>query len=106
MTLNSSWLQEADGGVILRLIIQPRASKTQVVGLHGEPPRLKLRIAAPPVDGEANEEVLSFLKKALKATNSDLELVRGHTSKLKDVLCRGISAETARLKLLPVARRE
>ena len=64
-SVSDGWIMEKDNGVVLRLQIQPRASRTEVAGLHGEPPRLKVRVAAPPVDGEANEELVSFLAKAL-----------------------------------------
>ena len=47
------WFEVCPTGVILRIKVQPRASKTQIAGLHGDPPRLKIRLAAPPVDGES-----------------------------------------------------
>lgn len=84
-----SWFQETPEGVVLRVAAQPRASRSEISGLHGEPPRLKIRIAAPPVDGEANEELLRFLKKFLRLPGVSFELLRGGTSKTKDVLCRG-----------------
>jgi uncharacterized protein (TIGR00251 family) len=87
-------------GVLLRIWAQPKASRTQVTGLHGEPPRLRIQIAAPPVDGAANEELLRFLKKALGIPASRIELIRGATSKHKDVLCRGLSAAEAQAVLV------
>ncbi|HEX4924790.1 MAG TPA: DUF167 family protein [Bdellovibrionales bacterium] len=86
-----NWLTATGRGVLLRLQIQPQASKSEVVGPHGD--RLKLRIAAPPVDGKANEEVLRFVKELLGVSNRDLELVRGQTSRAKDVLCTSLTAE-------------
>ena len=99
-----AWLEETTDGVLLRLYVQPRASKTEVVGVHGTPPeeRLKIRIAAPPVDGEANEEVLRFLKKTLGLPSSALALVRGDSSRTKDVVCRGVSSSSV-AKALGVA---
>ena len=95
-----SWVQESKGGIVLRLQIQPKASKTEVTGLYGEPPRLKIRVAAPPVEGEANEELLRFLKKALKVTMAQLEILRGDSSKQKDVFCAGITVADAQRALL------
>lgn len=86
-----SWYSETPQGVILHLIIQPKASRSGVVGLHGDPPRLKVRVAAPPVDGEANEELLRFLKKTLRKAGARYELLRGQSSKSKDILCVGVS---------------
>ncbi|HTL12332.1 MAG TPA: DUF167 family protein [Bdellovibrionota bacterium] len=86
------YLSPTAEGVILRLHIQPKASRTEIVGVHGTgaDARLKVRIAAPPVDGAANEELVRFLKKALGASGA--ELVRGHSSRSKDLLIRGLSA--------------
>ena len=96
MAAESSWLVKLNDGILLRIQVQPRASRTEIVGLHGEPPRLKIRLAAPPVDGEANEELLRFLKKALGVPSQNLEIVRGHTSKMKDVVCQGVSEDVLR----------
>jgi hypothetical protein len=83
-------------GTLIRLLIQPKASKSEFAGLHpgatGEPPRLKVRVAAPPVDGAANEELLRFLKKAIRITGARFVLERGETSRHKDVFCEGVFA--------------
>ncbi|MEQ1875350.1 MAG: DUF167 domain-containing protein [Bdellovibrionia bacterium] len=79
---------------MLRLQIQPQAKKSEVAGEYGE--RLKIRIAAPPVDGKANEELLSFLKKKLRVRSGDLSLVRGDTSRSKDVLCTALTEDEIR----------
>src|SRR4051794_3996422 len=86
-------LTETDDGVILHIQAQPKASRTEVVGLHGDPPRLKIRLASPPVDGEANDELIRFLKKKLGIPATRITLVRGASSKMKDVLVRGVTAK-------------
>ncbi|MGK5089739.1 DUF167 family protein [Bdellovibrionota bacterium FG-2] len=88
-----NWYRETPEGIVLLLYIQPRASRTEVVGLHGEPPRLKIRIAAPPVEGEANDEVVRFLKKTLKIPSSQIIILRGDTGRNKEVLCKGMKTE-------------
>jgi uncharacterized protein len=87
-----AWIRIQTDGVILNLVIQPKSSRTETVGPHGEPPRLKVRVAAPPVDGEANAELLRFLKKALRVTSTQLRIVRGESSRQKDILCSGVDA--------------
>ena len=84
-----SWLEPTEDGVLIRIHAQPKASRSEVVCPHGD--RMKIRIAAPPVDGEANEELVRFLKKMLKISASQLTLVRGQSSKMKDVLCAGLT---------------
>src|SRR5689334_12133440 len=90
------WLNETSDGVILKLIVVPRASRTEVVGLHGV--RLKVRLAAPPHDNLANEELLLFLHKILRVPQAYLQLVRGHTAKTKDVIVRNLAASEIRLR--------
>jgi len=88
-----SWCEATGDGILVRVKVQPRAKRSQVVGLHGEPPRLKIRLAAPPVDGKANEELLQFFKKALNIPLAQLKITRGQASQFKDVLCAGVSLE-------------
>ena len=58
--MSADWLREApDGSVTLALYVQPGAKKTEFVGLHGE--AMKVRLAAPPVDGKANRALCAFL---------------------------------------------
>ena len=89
-----SWLHTDSGGVILTLHIQPGAKKTEVVGLHGE--ALKIRLAAPPVDGKANAALLAFVAERLGVRKSDVELVSGETSRAKRVRVCGVDAVKVR----------
>jgi uncharacterized protein (TIGR00251 family) len=83
--------------VLLRLVIQPRASRSEVKGAHGD--RLKIRVAAPPVDGEANAELIHFLKKTLGIAANRISILRGTSSREKDVFCSGISESEVHDKL-------
>ena len=71
----------------LELHVQPGASKTSVAGLHGD--RLKLRLAARPVDGEANRALVRFLADVLAVTQRDVEILRGTSGRSKTVQVRG-----------------
>ena len=78
---------DADG-VTLTIRVTPKASKTAVtgvVGLEGEATALGLRIAAPPVDGAANDEVVRFVAKQLRVGRSTVTLIAGQTSRVKRV---------------------
>ena len=90
---NYDWCKDTPHGLLLHIKAQPKASKSQIAGLHGNPPRLKIRIAALPVDGKANKELLNFLCRILEIPISNLKLIRGESCSNKDVLCLGISLE-------------
>jgi len=96
------WLREAEGGVELDLLVQPRASRTAVVGEHGG--RLKLALAAPPVDGEANEALVRFLAEALAVRRGAVRLVRGAAGRRKTAAVAGRSAAEVRAALRPATR--
>ncbi len=77
---------ETSGGrvtIVLALHVQPGATRTEVAGRHGE--AIKVRLAAPPVDGKANAELLRFLADAFGAPLRDVMLVRGAASRQKVV---------------------
>lgn len=81
-----SYIKSSDSKTILKVYVQPGASKNEFVGLYGDPARLKIKIKAQPQDGEANAEVINFLAKTLGISKSKIEITRGHTSRQKDVL--------------------
>jgi uncharacterized protein (TIGR00251 family) len=94
-----SWARDEAGGAVLELVVQPRASRTRVVGaLDG---RLKVRLAAPPVDGEANTALVSFLADALGVRKADVAILRGETGRRKTVRVQGVSAADASARLVP-----
>jgi hypothetical protein len=88
----SDWLRvAADGRITLTLHIQPGAKKTEFAGLHGD--ALKIRLAAPPVDGKANEALLRFLADALSLPKSAVSLKSGQTSRRKVLEIQGATQE-------------
>lgn len=93
------WVAPYQNGVLLRLYVQPSSRKNQVIGPHGEEGRLKIKITAPPTDHQANEALLALLKTLLKVKTSDLTILRGHTSRMKDVYCSLISVTDATHRL-------
>lgn len=73
---------------ILQLHVQPRAKRTEVAGWHGD--AIKIRVAAPPADGAANEALLQFLAKRLGVGRGALSLTAGATSRRKRVSVTGL----------------
>jgi len=88
MALPPYILAHGDGATIL-LQVQPRASRSEVVGEHGG--RLRLRIASPPVDGKANTEVCRFIATTLGLGRSAVTLLRGESSRQKQVAIQGLT---------------
>jgi hypothetical protein len=93
------WLRQQGGAVTLELLIQPRASRTRVVGEHDG--RLKVQLAAPPVDGEANAALIEFLASALGVRKSEVEVLRGETGRRKTVRIAGVTAAAVVAALEP-----
>ncbi len=85
------WLRQTAAGVGLTLHIQPGAKKTEFAGEHGD--ALKIRLAAPPVDGKANAALLAYLADLLGVPKSAVNLKSGQTSRRKVVEVRGVLAE-------------
>jgi len=88
-----AWLREVAGGLELDLVVQPRASRTRVLGEHGG--RLKVAVAAPPVDGEANRALVTFLAGALGVARAEVALLRGESGRRKTLRVTGVAAAAA-----------
>jgi uncharacterized protein (TIGR00251 family) len=69
--------------VTFSVYVQPRASKNEIVGQHGD--AIKVRLTAPPVDGAANEALIAFLAKEARVSKSAVRIVSGETSRRKVV---------------------
>lgn len=79
-----------DGILSFQVRVVPRASRSEIVGEHDG--ALRVRIAAPPVDGAANEELVRLLSRALGLSRSAIEISAGHSARLKTVRVAGGSA--------------
>jgi uncharacterized protein (TIGR00251 family) len=90
----SMYVSESTSGVIIKVQVQTRASRDEVVGPHGD--LLKVRITAAPVAGAANKHLLKFLAKQLKIPQSNLSLKSGGTSKNKSIFIQGITGAEVR----------
>ncbi len=81
----------ADKKTTLTLQVQPNAKRNEVLGFAEG--ILRLKIAAPPVEGKANKELISFLSKTLGINKSSITIDRGHTSKVKIVTILGLDRD-------------
>jgi uncharacterized protein (TIGR00251 family) len=87
------------GGVVIAVQVQPRASRTEYVGRHGD--AIKIRLAAPPVEGEANEELVRFLARALGVRRDAITIESGATGRRKRVRVVGVTGDSVRSALVP-----
>ncbi len=83
------WVHPGAGGVALQLHVQPGAKRTEIVGVHGD--ALKIRLAAPPVDGRANAALLDYLARRLGVAGQNLRLTSGESSRRKRIVVAGIA---------------
>ncbi|BEV72419.1 MULTISPECIES: DUF167 domain-containing protein [unclassified Paludibacterium] len=95
-----SWLKPTENGFNLTLHVQPGAKKTEVSGEHGE--ALKIRLAAPPVDGKANAALLRWLSDRFDLPQRAVELLSGDKSRHKIVAIRTDCSETELMDRLGV----
>ena len=87
-----SWkITETSNGVQFKLKIQPRASKNEVSGFQGD--ALKVRLTAPPVDGEANEACVEYIARLLAVPKRTVRIVAGHTSTHKMIEVAGVNKD-------------
>ena len=66
----------------------PRSSKSEIVGAHDG--FLKVKIASPPVDGQANEAIIKFFSKIFKLPKSNVSIVKGAQAKKKKIRLAGV----------------
>ena len=77
----AAWFSRADGVITLALHVPPDAKRTDVQGLHGD--ALKIRLAAPPIEGRANHELVCFLAERFQVPQRNVSLIAGATSRQK-----------------------
>ncbi len=79
-------------GILLTLHIQPGAKKTEYMGLHGD--ALKVRVAAPPVEGAANEALCAWLADLFDIPKKAITIQAGQTGRRKLVLLKGVALDS------------
>ncbi len=90
-------IQEDEQGVVLIAKIVPGSSRTAMAGVLDR--MVKIKVAAPPEKGKANECLVAFLAKQLGLKRNAIHILAGSTNPVKHVRIEGISAQTCRQKL-------
>ena len=89
--MNALIVQDTKAGAILTVHVQPKASTTECVGIHGA--AIKIRVTASPVDGAANDELIRFLASQLSIPATSVQIKSGAGGRHKRVLVKGATAE-------------
>ncbi len=84
-----------DGKILFKVQVVPRSSRSEVVGVHNG--SLKVRVAAPPVDGSANDELIRVIAKTFKVSRSAVSIVSGQSSRLKHIRIDGAMADIIKI---------
>ncbi len=93
-----------DGRSLLAVYVQPRASRTELVGIHDQ--ALKLALTSPPVDDAANKALVMFLASFFKIARQELLIHKGRQSRRKQVIIGGLSAEAIRQLIMAEIHRK
>jgi len=92
-------LREKDGAVIVQVVLQPRASRDEVLEQQGD--ALKIRVTAPPVDNQANRKLCALVAKLVGVGRKQVEVIGGHRGRVKQVRIAGATLEEVGNKLVP-----
>ena len=96
-----AWLHEQGEQLLIDVVVAPRASRTRIMGVYEG--RLKIQLAAPPVDGKANEALIRFIADAVGIARAQVEIVGGPASRRKTVRLAGVPIHKALLALSPTS---
>ncbi len=92
-------VRDSDRGAILTVHVQPNSSRTACVGMHGD--ALKIRLAARPIDGAANDELIRFIAEQCMVPRAHVQLQAGAEARRKRLCVQGITAQALLARLMP-----
>lgn len=98
--IQPAWLHEQTDAILLDVVVAPRGSRTRVMGTHDG--RLKIQMAAPPTESQANMLLVHFLAQSLGVARAQIGIVGGAANRRKTVRLAGVSTEKVLLALAPV----
>lgn len=96
--------QDSKNGAVLRVHVQPNASRTECVGIHGD--ALKIRVAACAIDGAANDELIRFIAGRCGVPRASILIQAGAGSRQKRLCVMGVTAEAVWTRLVSPVQKE
>ena len=91
--------RDSERGALLTVHVQPGSSRTECVGIHGD--AIKIRLAARPIDGAANDELIRFIAERCAVPRANVQLQAGATGRRKRLTVKGVTAEWLLARLMP-----
>lgn len=95
-------ISERDGGIVLSVYATPGASRTSWAGMYGD--LIRLRVAAPPIEGRANDELRRFVAEFFGVPRRCVDILSGQAGRRKRICVREVDAAAARQRLENEAR--
>lgn len=96
--------RNSERGALLTVHVQPGASRTECVGIHGD--ALKIRLAARPIDGAANDELIRFIAERCAVPRTNVQIRSGAEGRRKRLCVQEVSAQVLLARLLPQTKQE
>jgi len=90
-------ISEQEDSTVIKIRVQPRASRNKIAGVMGD--ALKVTLTAPPVDGAANAACIAFFSSLFGVPKNRVEILSGHTGRTKMIKLYGLTAAEVREKL-------
>ena len=97
---NAFLAEDVAGGISIKIYVQPRSSRTRITGIHDG--QLRLALTAPPVEGQANAQVIAFLAKIFRVPKKAVSLQSGEQGRTKRVTGAGVPLAEADRCLAPL----
>ena len=91
--------RDSERGALVTVQVQPGSSRTECVGIHGD--ALKIRLAARPIDGAANDELIRFIAERCAVPRANVQLRTSATGRRKRLVVQGVTAEWLLARLMP-----
>jgi uncharacterized protein len=96
----ADWLKARGENILISVRVQPGASKNSVTGIKED--TLNIKLCSPPVDGRANDSLISFVAKSLDVSRSSIQIIQGTKNRKKLLEVSGVSMADAERALTPL----
>ncbi len=96
----ADWLKPRGENILISVRVQPGASKNSVTGIKED--SLNIKLCSPPVDGKANDSLISFVAKRLDVSRSSIQIIQGIKNRKKLLEVSGVSMSDAERALTPL----